>query len=1450
MDSFASFIADTGKSWLKWRFLKRQTIGGWALVFIAQAIVGALLFLGVMHLLGAPLSLPVIYAAVFFSIGCGLSGVVFSLLWATLFLQIIGAITGATLGVWFGLPSWWSAAAAEWTNGTVIPKSVIAVGLLIPPLWCASCVLLHKAWFKGWNMAFDKIISFFSSEGKKDARRKQAAKDLEASDKEVFSAMNEPTYEVEGLSVISKSQIQKEPESIEVDEEEEGDVYEELSVGGGMDELSGLSDAAQKSRQKVDENGAVIADDSKPSDANSSVDSLPSSVPSQKEVAKTEDPVTSAHVEDNSPKKSDQLVSSESRAVIDYLVGTYDTEMASSADENATFLSFMERHKDRLLSLSDIEIAYMRNLGGIGKSVAVLALELQGRNPSVETSFDDAVSKGLEEINESNISRPTSEVTEEVVADPVRDQISDDLEDEVEDEVERETFDADFSFSGDEASNAHTGSRIASLLSKAASIEIENINSGRKTSEVEFDYDDSEDVVTPENEVGLASDDKDEASSMTGDDISDQSKHVQIEGFNAVKRRIDLMASGMSAEDSASQVEREMEELSKAQEVESVSESASSENEETAETFVPSEEGKSTSSSESQEVVSEEAMEELPVDEKLADNPPSEEVSVAEVSSANEEGVTEEEFGGFGLPVEEDSSSDKAATDGDPDVGSEILPEISKESQDEEALDDAESDVTSVSQTEDPIESESSEAEIDPEVVNRSIDGTADYPRNGENMGIEAAVTKYQAVKVYSILVRDDLDRREKFSQLMELERTPEFLDTISVVRSSVFIQENGEKAAHDLRNMAISLIRDFKDDEIVLFGSEASELEAKIIEFEKAPYKLSRDILDEMFAKVDVLGGYLKKDTPSKHSTERKLRLAQISSGVKALNEEFIASTEKPKKPVATPVSAEQKKVASIMVGSLSGDGESEVFLPDEDDDQDGDEEIDLEAAANESESDNMPAVEAVNSEEKPEFERPWEDPTLGDLDADLSLIPEGVDVSLPESASAIRERAELIERREEAKKLRAKFLEEERQAQKKVEEEEREIRVKNEQEEEELAQQNARIANLTQREEALKEMEENLQERSRNLELERNEIEEKRSKIAEETKQFEGRVKVLDDLSGVLGDDVSKKVETVQFVHQNMKGLFEVREVPVRFAQVSSMFMDLALSKVIQKRVKGASVSMQQIFGRENGEDLPERLFPHKSIVTFHGATIFRKASEILQRLAIEFEVEIKIPQSEMEDADISQLIECCENSDEKDFLEEVIAHMRSAKSEFFQLHQAVEENANDFKQARHAESFEAQDAEVLKKANAEMVQTVDELRDKLAAAEKKLQDAMAAGPSDMSSFSANEDNPELVDEALNYFKEKGFSKNMLQISFEVGGKRVIVGSFEEAGKDRFTVEQIVENMSKYKNEAFVIFTNTPIVDDHVFSMTSTNSMFSVEKLTIENIDKFIEEQIKGYE
>lgn len=1288
-------------------------MGGWLSVFAAQALAGAIIGLLVARLLGAPIGLPAIYCAVFFAIGAGLSGVAFSVMWATLFFQLAGLVLGLSMGYWINLPSWWTLVGQEWEQGSTIPKSFILTGIFLPPLWTALCTPLHKLWSWMLLMVFDKLKGMLSRKESVDERRRTAAKRLAVSDIEAERALKETRTDAEGLIVVARSKIVREENALEELEEDDVDPYEALSVGADAPELSGLSDAAAKTRQKVDASGAVLKDDS-PASSGGPAAAGTSASPESDARPPRENPPAPQVATPAAP------MSGSERHRLTFLAEEYNIAMTTGMDEQKSLADFVGKHREALLGMSDADIHFLRMMSdGAGLGLAATAMTVQDRSPSVATSFEEDVARSLALPSGSEFERPTATVPDDERDAPARSgmvgpdaALPDDREPAA--LVEEEPFVAEFSFSGDEAARSASGRRAASLLSMAAAV------SETSTASRFGDF-----VM-------------DDETSDSSNDAPQEDETEQVPPAAAVSMEAGTEGAELSSSSTRDRFAERMRLI-----------------------------GQRVSDGGDQDSVGSDDI----------------------VDMVAQDEVVEEEFGGF-------------VVSGD-------------------AADDVDDDAVGTVASDAPDAGDGFRNE-----------GDAVVDEEDSEMNIPANVTPLQALMIYKAVIDVELTPAERLETILSLEHMEGGLPTLVAIRSHALPIHLGEKSAHEVRNVVTALMRDHKDVRLEELGSLASEAEAKIIELKAAPYKIDGDRISDLWTGVRRMEELLKVEGSSALAMNRKVRVTNIRGGIASLQK--ILDERNAPKPRSAPPTREQKDKAAEMFRKM-GRGEAEIVggevgeeMDLSDAEADGQEtEVDDEAAV-ETAPDGHVATDAVDED----VAMPWLDPDLGDLDAEFPIIPEGLDANTPEGAAEITRRAALHTRRIEAKRLRDEHDALERALRAEMEEEER-LRL----------EKAGRIATVEQREELAREREAELDARARSLAIEAERMSSEIETLRADREALMERSRVVDKIEQVLGRNPERKADSLQFLNQSMQGFFEVREVPERFGKVAQSYMHLALTRAIQKRVKVSSISLQGEVLRDAGDSLPDRLYPHKNIVAFHGATIYRKAREMFLEIAADCDATISIPDTADGEIKIDALLEKADGEGEREFIIELRSWLTAARAEFFQLQQDAEENAEDFRLARdHASAAVAEDVDTLTSAN---VALKEELEKEKARADRLERDLRAERERPRSGGLT--DDVEDAREMLGMFEKERFFLVRGKTHAEVFGQKVVLGILPE-NDDMPSASMVREEMRRGSHEPFVIFTNMPEEDAmQIFSEEAMGVSLTFRPLATEVVADFIEQQLK---
>lgn len=1314
---------------------------------------------------------------------------------------------------------------------------IVISGSFVPVIWCATCAPLHKQWVKAWQMSIKTILSRFATV--KDDRRREAFERLKASDQEVDRALKSKDADDASLQVIPKNRVLRE-EPVPDEDLSAEERYRKLKAGENHSELSGLNEAARKSRQKVDDSGAIVdvADDSDDAD-----DAIQAAIPVIKNAptndkfgAKAEaEPDRSVNSDINQSSKAGASFATDNPAMLDFLADEYDRQMSVAVDEQSAIASFMSHHSSYLLSLSDRDIAYLRGLpDGRGHALAFSALQYQSSMPSISTSFQDAVEKSIEEISEEEIVRPTKNA--DLSDDDKTLSVDFDIDDEDEEEsfgfdtsslaqtpTESE-FEVDFDFSGDAVSRSGSGRRVASLLTMAAMPG--NVQVPIKSSDPADIAIASDDLVKTEHQTDDVG-----GSDALGVLPSSDPVEAEPEKFDFLSRVIELCSEGLSNAEATAQANAEME-LFNNRVVEAVAIQAEGrENGEeiklaapqTDEVKLPDE---SVSEEQSEETFGNFIIEKNALSNSIKEESNAEDISDTDNSQSlpkimdNDEAARqifsqEERTGALGHSVASSDNSD-------------IIPEDPLEDDFNLEIADA-SDSEGVFISEDAV---SISDDNDPK-------GSEQYTEWNSEM-IEVFVTDRQVRAIYDCVKDVSLDPIEKYNVFISLEKEDGGIDSVQAVRSIKFTSFYSDTVAHEVRNTVTSIIRDCKDRNLSIFGETASECEAKIQELSTASYKITEEKIQELRSKSHDLSEILKKEKPSSELDRSRFRLAHIDGKIDSL-EETLKNAEAAKiKPVAVSKEAsdEQRRRAERVLKSVNRGQEVNVVPADMSNRNmiEAEEPYALEAA-DESLSEFAEGRESV-SHTMPDM--PWLDPELGDLDAPFDIQPKDLDPMSEEYINAYNARWALNKRRTEAKALRDEYLE--REAREKAEAE----RI----ERERIAKQ-VKMADLEQREEQINERESELLRKLREFESDQIFVEQQKVYIIEQESKLGIKSKLLDEISSIFEEDASEKISALKFIHKNMNSLFQIKHVPERFAVLEAAYLDMALSKAIQMRVKVSSVGLQEAFAREDSEGLPERVFPHNSILTFHGATIFKKVSDIIKQVASLIDVRVYLPSVEGDVFDGAELIDKCENDEEKRFVTEMIKLLNASRSEFFELQGIIDLNIKDYMSSKKLEADDIDDIKALSNANLTLKAEIERLEAKNKESDSNisvLSAELKVAQKKIKHLTGDSDDSDKIDAIVAAVNERGYNKGGRSFSFEVENNRMVIGIHEDF-LDEAAMQRWAAEASRLKSFPFVVFTD---YEGHKFTsfLIDIGAIVSVQKLELENVIKYldtVEEQQK---
>lgn len=156
---------------VNWIKAKKASWGGWTIVTLIQALVGAGIGYGLMSIFGIPFNVLSIAIYACFIIGSAIGGPFIFTIWTLLFVGLTHLAAGAFAGAWIGSADWWGKLVEMWNSGKSIPGWFQAA----VPIWMFIWVIASRGIAKGADILLEKLAlalgfraaSRFSSEEKK-----------------------------------------------------------------------------------------------------------------------------------------------------------------------------------------------------------------------------------------------------------------------------------------------------------------------------------------------------------------------------------------------------------------------------------------------------------------------------------------------------------------------------------------------------------------------------------------------------------------------------------------------------------------------------------------------------------------------------------------------------------------------------------------------------------------------------------------------------------------------------------------------------------------------------------------------------------------------------------------------------------------------------------------------------------------------------------------------------------------------------------------------------------------------------------------------------------------------------------------------------------------------------------------------------------------------------------
>jgi len=229
----------------------------------------------------------------------------------------------------------------------------------------------------------------------------------------------------------------------------------------------------------------------------------------------------------------------------------------------------------------------------------------------------------------------------------------------------------------------------------------------------------------------------------------------------------------------------------------------------------------------------------------------------------------------------------------------------------------------------------------------------------------------------------------------------------------------------------------------------------------------------------------------------------------------------------------------------------------------------------------------------------------------------------------------------------------------------------------------------------------------------------------------------------------------------------------------------------------------------------------------------------------------VKVHLPSSENDVFDGTDLLEKCENDDEKRFVTEMIKLLNAARSEFFELQGIIDLNIKDYTSSKKLESDDIDDLKALSAANATLKSEVDRLVEKDKDSETKisiLSEELKSALKKIKHLTGDSDDTDKINAIVAAVNQRGYNKGGRSFSFEVENNRMVVGIHEDF-LDEASIQRWAAEASRLKSFPFVVFTD---YEGHKFTsyLIDKGVTVSIQKLELENVMKYldtVEEQQK---
>lgn len=232
---------------VNWIKAKKASWGGWIIVTLIQALVGAGIGYGLMSFFGIPFNALSIAIYGCFIIGSAIGGPFVFTIWTLFFVGLTHLVAGNFSGAWIGSAEWWGKLVVMWNSGKSIPGWFQAA----VPIWMFIWVIASRGIAKGADILLEKLAlalgfraaSRFSSEEKQvyeDAFRKSDVSPTET--QSLMESSNDGTHAV----IAGETLMQRDrPETLSSDVHNDSLSFAKPTLAdGGLDYDNLLDDGA------------------------------------------------------------------------------------------------------------------------------------------------------------------------------------------------------------------------------------------------------------------------------------------------------------------------------------------------------------------------------------------------------------------------------------------------------------------------------------------------------------------------------------------------------------------------------------------------------------------------------------------------------------------------------------------------------------------------------------------------------------------------------------------------------------------------------------------------------------------------------------------------------------------------------------------------------------------------------------------------------------------------------------------------------------------------------------------------------------------------------------------------------------------------------------------------------------------------------------------------------